>query len=412
MLRRLAPWMLLLFPVAVGALVMVGGGASASRWGLHLVAALFGLVAHAAVVTLPPRPTARISYALGAAALVALAGTLAATGLDGVHRWYAIGALRLHPSALLTPMLVVLACDLSRAHPLRAQALLAALQAVHLAQPDAGQASAAGAAALVLSLTSLAGHARVVAALAHLACVGVAWAMPDPLPPAPFVEDIVARALALGLPTAAAAVLSLGALVASPFARPRGDVGPTEGALAACFAASIVATTVGEFPVPLLGYGPSPVVGAFLGLAALRRLRESATGAGRGSDARAARPGIEDVGGRSQAGEAGGLRRGRALPVHRSHIDAKRRQNTPSGKAATRAQASQIGWSRSGRRSSHSSRPHVGTVPSAAAISPTRPIGLSSPGLVMTRHQSSSPSTMLSTPKSPSARCRRERIAG
>lgn len=279
MLRRLPPWALLLFPVAVGTLVMHSGGAPSSRWGLHLVAALFGLVAHAAVVTLPPRSTARASYALAAAAVVTLAGTLAATGLDGVHRWYAIGALRLHPSALLTPMLVVLAGDLSRAHPPRAQALLAALQAVHLAQPDAGQASATGAAALVISLTSFKGNARVVATLAHVACVGVAWAMPDPLPPAPFVEDIVARALALGLPAAVAAVLALVALVASPFVRPRScdGIGPTEGALAACFAASIIATTAGEFPVPLLGFGPSPVVGAFLGLAALRRMRAGAT---------------------------------------------------------------------------------------------------------------------------------------
>jgi hypothetical protein len=36
--------------------------------------------------------------------------------------------------------------------------------------------------------------------------------------------------------------------------------------------ASLVVPVFGEFPVPLLGFGPSPAVGAFLGLAVLERL--------------------------------------------------------------------------------------------------------------------------------------------
>lgn len=104
------------------------GGAPASRWGVHAASALLGLVGHAAVVALPPLPSRRTAAALTIVAVTVVAGTLVAAGIDGVHRWYALGALRLHPSALLTPMLVVAASELSRARPTRAQALLAALR--------------------------------------------------------------------------------------------------------------------------------------------------------------------------------------------------------------------------------------------------------------------------------------------
>ena len=44
-------------------------------------------------------------------------------------------------------------------------------------------------------------------------------------------------------------------------------------ALVGYFTGALVAARIGEFPVPLLGFGASPTVGAFLGLAALRRLQ-------------------------------------------------------------------------------------------------------------------------------------------
>ena len=44
-------------------------------------------------------------------------------------------------------------------------------------------------------------------------------------------------------------------------------------ALTAYFVALAVVPCVGEFPVPLLGFGASPVIGAFVGLATLERAR-------------------------------------------------------------------------------------------------------------------------------------------
>jgi hypothetical protein len=52
--------------------------------------------------------------------------------------------------------------------------------------------------------------------------------------------------------------------------------------LASYFALTVLVSAVGEFPVPLVGYGPSPLIGAFLSMAVLVRaervlLAEAAT---------------------------------------------------------------------------------------------------------------------------------------
>ena len=50
-------------------------------------------------------------------------------------------------------------------------------------------------------------------------------------------------------------------------------------------AGAIFVHAFGEFPVPLLGFGASPLVGAFLALATLERVRSAADGGAAGEDA-------------------------------------------------------------------------------------------------------------------------------
>ena len=279
---------LLLVPLAVGALVMVRGGAPAARWGLHLGAGAIGLAAHAGVAALPRRVVERISLPGAAVGVGLVASTLFGAGIDGVRRWHELGPVRLHISALLAPLLLVFAAARMRSRPAVAHGVLVSLQVVHLLQPDAGQATALGAGAIVCALALGAGPLRYLWGAAYGASIAGAWLRPDPLLPAPFVEDIVGRAFALSPALGVLAVLSTVAIVAAPWAASRkegslaGHAGPAVPvALMACFAGSLIAPVFGELPVPLLGFGPSPVLGAFVGIAALRRsLDERAARAG------------------------------------------------------------------------------------------------------------------------------------
>jgi hypothetical protein len=155
------------------------------------------------------------------------------------------------------------------------------LQSVHLVQPDAGQATALGLAGAALAAVGLSGRPRALWVGAYLASAALAWLRPDPLPPAAFVEDIVLCAFALAPVMGAIALAALGLLVVSPLVglakEPTARVAAI--GLASYFGGSLVAPCFGEFPVPLLGFGSSPLVGAFLGLAALQRLQGSSSAA-------------------------------------------------------------------------------------------------------------------------------------
>lgn len=281
-----------LVPLGAGVAIMIAAGAPRSRWALHLASGALGLLAYFAVLGAcrarrrgsdgaprPPAPAAAGADLAGWAAIVAaLAATLLGEGVEGVRRWIRLGPVLLHPSALLSPLALVLAWRRMAHRPRSTLLALACIQSVHIAQPDAGQATAFGAATLVLLFgrrSRLGDGTAALAALLAAASVGVAWVRPDPLAPAPFVEDIVQRAFGIGRLQGVLALASLIPLVCAPLLVPRASGPPAPSAsiravLVAYLACSLAVVLVGGFPVPLLGFGSSPVIGALVGLAALR----------------------------------------------------------------------------------------------------------------------------------------------
>jgi hypothetical protein len=262
---------------------MVFGGASVARWGTHLAAALLGLAAYAALTSVRRRVPG-IGVAVALLAFVAVATTLVSTGLDGVQRWHELGPLRMHPSALLTPLVLVVGAGRVLRRHIAVHATLLALQGVHYLQPDAGQSTALAFGAIAFVLADSRHRQRTLLVLTYLLSAAATWARFAPLRSAAFVEDIVARSFALAPAWGVVALVSLLVLVASPqldeqTRRSR----PAAVALSAYWAAAILVAGVGEYPVPLLGFGTSPTLGAFLALAALRLGTRNAATASEGT---------------------------------------------------------------------------------------------------------------------------------
>lgn len=281
--------LLLLLPIAVGAAVMAATGAPPSRWAVHVGIGVIGALSVMAVRRLPAL-SSRVATALALIALVAIgAPLLAGDGLDGVRRWIFLGAFRVHPSALLGPALLVFVAAELRRSAARAHAILLVLGLLHIAQPDAGQATAFGLAGMMLAVSDV---RRRALALAYGLLGAAAWLRADPLTPAPFVEDIVARAFALSPLVGAAAVAAALAGVLSARSMRAGDRSARAGelSLTTYFVASLAVPLVGEFPVPLLGFGSSPALGAFLGLGMLSRAHRREDARSREDD------GADDVG--------------------------------------------------------------------------------------------------------------------
>lgn len=267
-IRRLV-W-LLSVPMATGLLgvwLLLRHGAPASRVALMLVA----LVAMGAVaVALAARGRdllARRAPVLVGVALALLAATFFADPLDTVHRWIALGPVRMHASSLACPLLLPAAASLvARGRWAWGVVALAVAQAIHAVQPDAGQSTALAFGALTgLALWPAPWRARAAGIAALVVSTVPAWWRPDPLPAVPEVEGIVGLAATQGILVAVVAVTLLAAMPLSLAlaARATGDATEraTRVALAAYVAGLVVVPMLGNFPVPVLGFGVSPVLG-------------------------------------------------------------------------------------------------------------------------------------------------------
>jgi hypothetical protein len=136
-------------------------------------------------------------------------------------------------------------------------------------QPDASQASAFAVAAAVVLLQR--GRAHVSDWVAGGIVGGsalLAWSRHDPLEAVPHVEGIRGLAANLGAVWLIASALAL-VLLPLPFisdALRRREQRPDGFALAAYFGIVCVEPFIGAYPVPILGYGLSPMVGYFAAL--------------------------------------------------------------------------------------------------------------------------------------------------
>lgn len=278
--------------IAVGIWLQALAGAPKSAQLLQIVGGVLALV----LIWLVPRIAGRIAgpgvrWVVGLAAVGLLILPLFQPGIEGVHRWFWLGPVAIQPLPLALPLLVWLAAqeDVANARWTAPGPICLALAAVALAiQPDQQGLIAI----LVVSLAMLlpldrlggvkAARRWLLAALAFLALVAAAF-RPSQLEPVAHVEEVITLALRHGPVTGALAVASVLASIVLIVACAWVPTGKSTtgrpgleriGLMLAVTWASLVAVSISNpFPVPVIGYGVSWVVGwgLTLGLALASR---------------------------------------------------------------------------------------------------------------------------------------------
>lgn len=258
-----------LIAVATGAAVCAASGVPAGLWGRNLAAWVVGAAAAAGIAWAWRPAMAPVALWL---APTGLAATFLAPGMDGVHRWTDLGPLHMNMAMLLLPAAVAALPAEDGVGRLSWVAMLLAL-ALLAAQPDASQATtlAAVLALVVVATVRRAGlRLGLIAVVLVIAVIG--WLRPDPLLPVPEVEGIVGLAFAVSPAAGGLAVLSLAAVAAAPVLWTRTGAPGLRlagAALGLCLLGCAVTPMLGAFPVPLVGVGLSPILGAWLGAGVL-----------------------------------------------------------------------------------------------------------------------------------------------
>lgn len=262
-------WLALLAPLpatAVGAAVASQHGIAISAFVPNVIALVLGAIGAIALISSKPERVRSAARWLPFVSFFVIAATLVTPGLDGIHRWLSLGPLRVNASATLLPWLVLGMISPEPRARTRAVGLACGVQLVHLAQPDAAQATVLAAGALPLLCGGEVVERRVgvpVGALL-LGLAAITWTRPDSLPAVDHVERILVLAGESGTWwSAAAGMATLGLLAPMMIAMRKPDAVTMQlgAGLTLYVCVAIGVTFFGNHPVPVFGAGAGPVLG-------------------------------------------------------------------------------------------------------------------------------------------------------
>lgn len=259
--------------LALGVAAMQQAGVPAAAWLTNIAAGAAGLLLLAVVRFISSPATRRTQFAFAAAGVGALLLTFTSDGASGVHRWLSIGGLRIHASAIVAPLIIAMVAAIARTRIVAAIAIAALTTTILALQPDAAQATSfAGACSTLLALDFPRRRLQVSAGVTLLLVLAMTlFVRRDPLPPVQHVEGIMALLANRGSGWAALGMVALLLLPLPFFAQFRQHRNRAALALGVYVALITLAPFWGTFPVPIMGYGVSPIVGYFLALALCHR---------------------------------------------------------------------------------------------------------------------------------------------
>lgn len=204
------------------------------------------------------------------ASVLFLAGSFLSDGIDDVHRWIQIGPMNLNIAFIALPILLITINRLLEKGRFKICIALILVSAILLfLQPDASMISAFSVALLPIIYTKCKNklwNFVVVAILIFFSAIS--WSNIDRLQPVSYVENIIVLAKESGWVYLFLCIFALFVMI-WPFVRPTGfqQCRGISVSLGLFFFVLIMSTLFGNFPVPLIGYGISPILGYMISAA-------------------------------------------------------------------------------------------------------------------------------------------------
>jgi cell division protein FtsW (lipid II flippase) len=189
-------------------------------------------------------------------------------GVDGVHRWISIGPINLYISSIFAPLLIIKLWSLKKRNTAIWVEMLTVLVATLLfLQPDASQLTAFSI-PLVLMLLNKPSKKILSYFVSGILIflIITSWVRLDSLPAVVYVEEILRLVMDMGLIWSVFGVVSL-IILPMPFLflSKQSERMPSV-CIGLYFAIILITTFFGNFPVPLMGYGISPIIGYLIAM--------------------------------------------------------------------------------------------------------------------------------------------------
>lgn len=200
--------------------------------------------------------------------LILLIFTLSGNGLDGVHRWVKLGIISVNIAMIVLPItLVALYGLLTKRKTQYSMFVIVGIAILLALQPDASQLMGFSIPVIIILFDKkikINGIIRYVVSLLLVFLLILSWVFVDNLAPVSYVEGILGLISNISPILLVLGLLSL-ILVPLPFILFQ----PEEfRLLSICiglyYILIMISTLFGNFPVPFMGYGISPIIGYFI----------------------------------------------------------------------------------------------------------------------------------------------------
>ncbi|MBK6265255.1 hypothetical protein JKA74_09405 [Marivirga sp. S37H4] len=199
-----------------------------------------------------------------AVSIILLLGTFYDSGIMNVHRWINFNSLQINIGLIVSPLILI---QISRITNRTIAITFSAITTIiFLLQPDASLVSAFSISICVFLFRKYKATLINISFLFFSLCmIGYSWYNLDNLEPVGYVENIINLTKEISLALFFSSMISL-LLLMFPFIYSYSKKDDLSISLGIYFFILLLATFIGHFPVMLMGYGISPVIGYFIGL--------------------------------------------------------------------------------------------------------------------------------------------------
>ena len=257
-----------MFPaILIGTLAMVSYGVNPNIWTQNIIIWLLGSVLGFVYIIRNKEKNSSVSKLSHPIILVALLiMPFWFSNIEGVHRWLSLGPLNLYIASIILPLLIIhlwrLVIDNRERYVI---GLTFITLTILLFQPDAGQLTAFACATTIIMWRNIGNKVMRLLSIILIAAFGiVSWVFLDDLAPVPYVEHIIFLVADLGVFWFVLGMFSLILLVFPFFFCGKNNI--ISLSLGIYFLMTMIATLFGNFPMPIMGYGTSPVLGYLIAI--------------------------------------------------------------------------------------------------------------------------------------------------
>jgi len=255
--------------VIIGVIVMYLNGVASVIIGQNIVSFLIGGLISAFILSREDKM--KVINNEGVAVFMAvmlLVLTFINSGMNGVHRWISLGPIKFYVASLILPIEIINLWKLIENGKQWPSIIITIIVAfVLLIQPDASQLTAFIIPMIILLWSKTRNNAfRFGISGILMIMIVVSWMHLDTLPPVSYVEEILSLSANIGMIWLVLGVTSLLILPLPFIFFPRKNSELLSRCIGIYFVIILISTQFGNFPIPLMGYGISPIIGYFVAI--------------------------------------------------------------------------------------------------------------------------------------------------